>query len=209
MITLKATLVTADVELRAELEPLSDYKLIQAAAGTPAPCVTRRSRRGDAAHAQLARRRWLLLHQEVKDHSRQLRLLTKQVAPRLVEAVGAGCHIAAEMPTTAGDNGSRIKSEAAFAHHRLRHQTHKGRVVQARHNPLPQALPRPRDLPPPASHHRCGSHAPQSPKLVPHQATFAPRGAMRWGHGDRLGRAARTALRRPVSPSSTAHTPQA
>src|SRR3984957_19112677 len=109
MITLKATLVTADVELRAELEPLSDYKLIQAAAGTPAPCVTRRSRRGDAAHAQLARRRWLLLHQEVKDHSRPLRLLTKQVAPRLVEAVGAGCHIAAEMPPRAGDNGSRIK----------------------------------------------------------------------------------------------------
>jgi transposase len=32
MITLTATLVTADVELRSELEPLSDYRLIEAAA---------------------------------------------------------------------------------------------------------------------------------------------------------------------------------
>ena len=35
------------------------------------------------------------------------------------------------------------------------------------------------------------------------------RGTMRWGHGDRLSRAARTALHRPVSLSSTAHTPGA
>ena len=56
-----------------------------------------------------------MLHKEVKDHSRQLKLLTKQVAPQLVETVGVGYDIAAEMLTTAGDNGSRIKSEAAFA----------------------------------------------------------------------------------------------
>jgi transposase len=56
-----------------------------------------------------------VLHKEVKDHSRQLKLLTKQVAPQLVETVGVGYDIAAEMLTTAGDNGSRIKSEAAFA----------------------------------------------------------------------------------------------
>ncbi len=35
------------------------------------------------------------------------------------------------------------------------------------------------------------------------------RGTMRRGHGDRLSRAARTALHRPVSLSSTAHTPGA
>jgi SAM-dependent methyltransferase len=45
--------------------------------------------------------------------------------------------------------------------------------------------------------------------LAPHQPTFAPRCTMRWGHGDRLRRAARTALHRPVSLSSTAHTPGA
>ncbi len=90
MITLKATLVTANAALRAELEPLSDYKLIEAAAPlepTAAPADP------DAAMqhtlGSLARR-WLMLHQEVKDHSRQLKLLTRQVAPQLVEAVGVG-----------------------------------------------------------------------------------------------------------------------
>jgi transposase len=48
-------------------------------------------------------RRWLVLHKEVKDHSRQLKLLTRQVAPQLVEAVRVGYDIAAEMLTTAGD----------------------------------------------------------------------------------------------------------
>jgi hypothetical protein len=36
-----------------------------------------------------------------------------------------------------------------------------------------------------------------------------PRGTMRWDHGDRLSRAARTALHRPGSLSSTARTPGA
>jgi transposase len=107
--------VTANVELRAELEPLSDYKLIQAAAAlepeaSPAdPGAAMRHALGSLG------RRWLVLHQEVKDHSRHLTSLTRQVAPQLVQAVGVGYDIAAEMLTTAGDNGSRIKSEAAFA----------------------------------------------------------------------------------------------
>jgi hypothetical protein len=73
--------VTANVELRAELEPLSDYKLIEAAAAlepTAAPADP------DAAMEHTLGslgRRWLVLHQEVKDHSRQLKLLTRQVAP--------------------------------------------------------------------------------------------------------------------------------
>jgi transposase len=115
MITLKATLVTADVELRAELEPLSDYQLIKAAAALEPHAAP--ADPGAAMHHTLGSlaRRWLMLHQEVKDHSRQLKLLTRQIAPQLLEAVGVGYDIAAEMLTTAGDNGSRIKSEAAFA----------------------------------------------------------------------------------------------
>jgi len=183
MITLKATLVTADAELRAELEPLTDHKLIEAAALLePEAALADPGAAMQHVLGSLARR-WLVLHKEVKDHSRQLKLLTRQVAPQLVEAVGVGYDIAAEMLTTAGDNGSRIKSEAAFAkmcgacpipagsgkdqrpspplprrqpasqrgalpsgyradalapaHHRLRHQTQKGRTVQARDHPLP------------------------------------------------------------------------
>lgn len=115
MITLKATLVTATTELRAELETLSDYKLIQAAAALdPAAASADPDAAMQHTLGSLARR-WLMLHTEVTDHSRQLKVLTKQVAPRLVEAVGVGYDIAAEMLTTGGDNGSRIKCEAAFA----------------------------------------------------------------------------------------------
>ena len=90
MITLKATLVTAGTDLRAALEPLSDYKLIEAAAALPADAAP--ADPGTAMHHTLGSlaRRWLLLHEEVKDHGRQLKKLTKLVAPQLVEAVGIG-----------------------------------------------------------------------------------------------------------------------
>jgi transposase len=115
VITLKATLVTASAQLRAALEPLSDCKLIEAAAALPAD--TAPADPDAAMHHTLGSlaRRWLMLHEEVKDHSRHLKRLTKQAAPQLVEAVGIGYDIAAEMLTTAGDNGNRVKSEAAFA----------------------------------------------------------------------------------------------
>lgn len=44
-----------------------------------------------------------------------LKSLTRQAAPRLVEAVGVGVGVAAEMLIAAGDNASRVKSESAFA----------------------------------------------------------------------------------------------
>jgi len=115
MITLKATLVTATDELRAELEPLTDYKLIEAcsalesAATVAAPDVAMRHVLRSLA------RRWLLLHEEIKIHSKHLKKQTKAAAPRLVEAVGVGLDIAAEMLITAGDNSDRVRSEAAFA----------------------------------------------------------------------------------------------
>ena len=115
MITLKATLVTAGDQLRAELEPLTDYRLIEACAALPsAPSLAD----PDAAMRHVLRslaRRWLALHEEVKGHSRHLKTQTRALAPRLVEAVGVGLDIAAEMLITAGDNPERIRSEAAFA----------------------------------------------------------------------------------------------
>lgn len=60
-------------------------------------------------------RRWLVLHEEMKIHSRHIKTQTKAAAPQLVEAVGVGLDIAAEMLVTAGDNSDRIRSEAAFA----------------------------------------------------------------------------------------------
>ncbi len=82
MITLKATLVTATDELRAELEPLTDHKLIEACAALPS-----RSWRAapDAAMSHVLgslARRWLQLHEEVKVHSRHLKMLKPRPSRR-------------------------------------------------------------------------------------------------------------------------------
>ena len=194
IITLKATLVTATDGLRGELEPLTDYQLIAACAALE-PGTTGLED-PDAAMRHVLRslaRRWLDLHEEIKTHSRHLKVQTKAAAPRLVEAVGVGLDIAAEMLVTAGDNGDRVRSESAFAKlcgaspipaglgqdqrsspaqprrqpagqrralprdhrphalapadHRLRRPAHRRRPLETRDHPLPEALPRPRDLP--------------------------------------------------------------
>ncbi len=194
--TLKATLVTASDELRAELEPLTDFRLIQACLALDGsgdiadPAVAMRH-----VLASLARR-WLELHEEIKVHSRHLKKLTKAAAPDLVAAFGIGPDIAAEMLVTAGDNTDRIPSDAALAklcgacpipassgktngrhrlnrggnrqanaalyraivvrmlapaNHRLRETAHLRGPLEERDHPLPQALPRPRDLQPPSA----------------------------------------------------------
>jgi transposase len=115
IITLKAVLVTADLGLREELEPLSDFKLLTACAMLEAI--------GDLADPKIAMchslgslaRRWFDLHEEVKAHSRHLKALTKAAAPQLLEAFGVRLDIAAQMLITAGDNAGRVRNEAAFA----------------------------------------------------------------------------------------------
>ncbi len=115
IITLKAVLVTASQELRSELEPLTDFKLLTACAGLDAS--------GDLADPEVAMRhtlghlarRWLDLHEEIKVHARHLKALTRSAAPQLLDAFGVGLDIAAQMLITAGDNSERVHSEAAFA----------------------------------------------------------------------------------------------
>ena len=115
IITLKAVLVTAAHELRDDLEPLSDFKLIAACAELD---VT-----DDLADPNVAMRhtlrclaqRWLDLHDEIKIHSSHLKALTRAAAPQMVAAFGVGLDITAQMLITAGDNASRVRNEAAFA----------------------------------------------------------------------------------------------
>ena len=115
IVTLKATLVTASDQLRAKLQPLSDYKLMTTCVGLdsngdPAdPAVTMRH-----VLCSLARR-WFDLHEEIKAHTKRLKKLTTATAPRLVDAFGIGPDIAGELLVAAGDNTNRIRSEAAFA----------------------------------------------------------------------------------------------
>lgn len=115
MITLKATLVTASDQLRSELEPLTDSKLITTCAAFNEP--------GNLADPDAAMRhvlgclarRWLELREEIKIHTRHLTRITKAVAPQLVDTFGIGFDTAAELLLAAGDNPDRIQTEAAFA----------------------------------------------------------------------------------------------
>jgi transposase len=115
MIALKSTLVTADDALRADLEPLTDHKLITSCAALPTtedltdPDVGMRHVLGSLA------RRWLMLHEEIKGHTAHLKTLTAQAAPKLLEMFGVGFDSAAALLLAAGENNSRIRSEAAFA----------------------------------------------------------------------------------------------
>ena len=114
MIALKSTLVTAPDELRATLEGLSDFRLITACAelaDTPPSAPSGAARYVLRSLAE----RWLALHEEVKVHTRHLKQLTEEVAPQLTNTFGIGFDCAAELLIAAGDNGERIRSEAAFA----------------------------------------------------------------------------------------------
>ena len=111
---LKAVLVTVSDELRIELESLTDHKLIIVCAALETngnmsdPHVVTRY-----TLAHLAQR-WLDLHEEIKVHGAQLKVLTKTAAPKMLEQFGVGFDTAAELLIAAGDNTDRIRSEAAL-----------------------------------------------------------------------------------------------
>jgi len=60
-------------------------------------------------------RRWKSLDDEVKTLNRQIDALVRSTAPQLLELHGVGVEIAGQFLVTAGDNGDRIRNEAAFA----------------------------------------------------------------------------------------------
>jgi transposase len=115
MITLKATLVTASDALRAELEPLSDFRLVQACAALDVDDNLADPMGAMRYVLRALAQRWLALHEEIKAHGKLLKQLTKRAAPELVAAFGIGPDIAAELLVTAGDNTDRVRSEAALA----------------------------------------------------------------------------------------------
>ena len=116
MITLKAVLVTADQDLRDQLEALSDFKLVTACVGTRRERRSRRPSSRDASHAGVAGS--ALVRSPRRD---QDPLQAPQGAhrgrqhPSYCDAFGVGVDIAAQMLITAGDNADRVRSETAFA----------------------------------------------------------------------------------------------
>ena len=114
MVALKSALVTAPDELRAELEGLSDLRLITACAVLSAEAPS-----GPASAVRYVlhalAQRWLALNEEIKAHTRHLKQITEETAPQLTARFGIGFDCAAELLVAAGDNGERIRSEASFA----------------------------------------------------------------------------------------------
>jgi transposase len=114
LITLKCIVVNTPADLREQLEPLSDKKLIDRCASLRPGQVD--STTASAKHTlRTLARRWLSLADEIKSHDSILGQLTASIAPTLCDGFGTGADTAAEMLIIFGDNPERIRSEAAFA----------------------------------------------------------------------------------------------
>jgi transposase len=114
LITLKCIVVNTPADLREQLEPLSDKKLIDRCASLRPGQVDTTTASAKHTLRTLARR-WLSLADEIKTHDRILAQLTTSIAPTLCDGFGIGADTAAEMLILFGDNPERIRSEAAFA----------------------------------------------------------------------------------------------
>jgi transposase len=111
---LRALLVTAPPELRAELEPLSKVALLTRCAMLRPGPVTSPAAATKHALRSLARR-WQQLTNEVREHERLLATLTAEAAPELVNAYGIGPDTAADLLIAVGDNRDRVPTEASLA----------------------------------------------------------------------------------------------
>ncbi len=113
--TLKHLVVTAPEPLRSQLAGLPTDQLVEATAALrPAADLTDPVQATKTALRRLARR-CQHLTEEITDADTQLRALTTQTAPALLERCGVGPETAGQLLATAGDNPHRLHSNAAFA----------------------------------------------------------------------------------------------
>jgi transposase len=114
IITLKTLIVNAPDVLREALQPLTDRKLIDRCARLLPGVIDDTTASTKHALRALAAR-WLALSAEIALHDDALDAITQAAAPTLRAAFGIGPDSTAEMMIVAGDNPTRIRSEAAFA----------------------------------------------------------------------------------------------
>jgi len=111
---IKALLVTAPTELREQLAGLPTTKLIRQAATLDPGTLATPMAAATLALRGLARR-YQHLDAEISLLTGTLDQLTATTAPKLRDLLGVGPDCAAALLITAGDNPSRLHSEAAFA----------------------------------------------------------------------------------------------
>lgn len=114
MVTLKAMLVHAPEQLRAETARKTQRALARHCAAFRPRSLESPEDANRHALRSLAKR-WLMLDEEIKELNGMIEELVLGRAPHLLDEFGIGVDTAAEILIVAGDNPERIKSEAAFA----------------------------------------------------------------------------------------------
>jgi len=111
---LRDLLITAPEPLRSELRPLTRARLLQRLAATRPQGRQDAELRGSLLALRSIARRILQLTAEERELAREIEILTRKLAPQLLELPGVGPHAAAQLVLSWSHKG-RIDSEAAFA----------------------------------------------------------------------------------------------
>ena len=123
-LTLHGIMIGAPTLLRDDLVKLSKRTLVKRCAGLRPESEDLLGLADQPERLQMAAakrtlrnlaRRWLALDEEVKALDRQIKALVERMAPEMVALFGVGVELAGQFLVTAGDNATRIRSEAAFA----------------------------------------------------------------------------------------------
>ncbi len=112
---LRALVISAPAELRAQLDTLSAKRLVVVCARLRPTSTATAAAATKTALRSLARR-CQALQAEVDELDAQLAPLVRTAGQALLALPGVGIHVAADLLVTAGDNPQRLGSEAAFAH---------------------------------------------------------------------------------------------
>lgn len=111
---LKAVLVVADPALRESVTGLSNFRLVRYCAELDADDAAGPGRASRHTLRLLARRIQHLAG-EIRDLNKQIAATVQQTAPDLLKIYGVGPDTAADLLIAAGDNPTRLVSEASFA----------------------------------------------------------------------------------------------
>jgi transposase len=113
---LRHLVVTAPDDLRERLGPLTTNALVSEAAALRPRMTGDWARRGTKFAIVTLARRVQAINAEIAVLDRQLDSIVRATAPGLLEVYGVGVDTAAILLVAAGDNASRVRSEAAWAH---------------------------------------------------------------------------------------------
>src|SRR2546428_652052 len=111
---LRDLLITTPEPLRSQLRPLTRAQLLQRLAATRPGGGRDPELRGSMLALRSIARRVLQLTVEERELAREIELLTRRLAPQLLDQPGVGPHAAAQLVLSWSHQG-RISSEAAFA----------------------------------------------------------------------------------------------